>query len=983
MKEEKVFQLVAEYLKQYILVLTEGKEEAFLAINDIGPEMLQDADIPQVKGCCLVRVDQADYSEAVRCRNSEGLRKIVLLCSDSVRRIDSLKDFVECAIIPEDKELLWKLLANVFRLEDGVKIDLKEYVNTLIQYIPMEIKELIDYVGDCVQCDSEKGKISWEKLNDEVNRFGVWRTKGDYPKKGLLRRQIQYSRPDFVRRRLEKALEDEKLEDSLRKRLVSALAKDDIESLLKSVEYKDIEKYFRYKKPTEKNQKKEQEEEKVYRYSYDMYLKEEYEDIQAAEKEIQAAEKENSDDDNNAETESSEGSGYFEEAYNIFSASDEDLIEGRKQIERLCGLIDDYAILAGKKVKWKEWMTELLEEYNRSLERGDFQKITPVKLFQYCENQKKFISDYFRILGWLLADEAMNQVCNGSGLIEELQTLFCKVREGYVEMPFYHPAAGMYFLRLNRLYEAACRETGGLNILSDIPSYMVNQERLWFPIRFLQKKGKLYQLDYSCLETPGKITFYEKESRVSNSPVNFRLFNGIIEEYLRLNPYLGELVVCIVDLDDFRGISFLLGKLQKIMNANEYLISRITINIVSLKERELKRELSKLYDLGMEVENVYFRFIQGHYRKDSNELELSGLMENCDIIFFADTGVIYNARKMVRYTDNPNEVKRELEEFNVERQLDIFFQEKNYVELLWDTLQHIQNGGEVSLSKWSSQELNLRRVKEISDKVKEDPHFEAVIISANENLLRHIYWENNYCVKKSRASGNESVILTFSQQNSRQKLKEQGNGTIQISLSMVLDELSGEENICSRLLELENIQEIILQMSYAERRLCFQCIMVVKDADLTDEELGRCQMFAEETLKYAFADRGYLAGKFREILINELYGTVEDYTMALMLHQLSIYGAEDLEVTVEKGIQERKESSFYKNTDIMELLDMLEFFEEIKELDGSFVTRFREYYKKDMLSGVLRVTEETKLVDEQIRIKMEGLYESLCERIGE
>lgn len=975
MKEEKVFQLVAEYVKRYILALTEGKEEVFLAINDIGPEMLPDADIPQIKDCRLIHVDQADYSEAVLCRNNGELKKIVLLCSDSIRRIDSLKDFVECAIIPEDKEFLWKLLMDVFQLDGEVKIELKEYVNTLIQYIPMEIKELLEYVGDCVQYSNGKGKISWEKLNDEVNRFGVWRTKGKYPRKSMLRRQINYSRPDFARRRLEKALEDETLADSLRKKLVSALAKDEIEALFKSVEYKDIEKYFLNKKPMEKNQKKEQEEEKVYRYSYDMYLKEEYENIQAAEKEI-------SEYYDNAEKTSTEESGSFGEAYSIFFVSDEELAEGRKQIERLCALIDDYAILEGKKEKWKKDLTEFLDEYNQAMARGDFQKVTPIKLFEYCENQKKFVSIYFGILAWLLSDETMNQVCNGAELVDELQTLFCKVREGYIEMPFYHPVAGMYFLRLNRLYETACRETERLSLLSELPSYMVNQEKLWFPIRFLQKKNKLYQLDFSCLEAPGKIKFYEKESRVSNSPVNFRLFNNIISEYLRQNPYLGELIITIVDLDDFSGVSFLLGRLQKLMNANEYLLTRITINIVSLKERELKRELAKLYDLGMEVENIYFRFIQGHYVKDSNELELGGLMKGCDLIFFADTGVIYNARRMVRYTEDPNCVRRMLKDFDIEEQLDIFFQEKNYIELLWDTLQRVRNGGEVSLSKWSSQELNLRRIKEISDKVQEDSHFEAVIISTNENLLRNIYRGDNYCVKKSRTSGNESVILTFSQQSSRQKLKEQGNEKIQISLSRVLDELSGEEDFCSRLLEMENVQEIVLQMTYEEHQLCFQYMVDMKDVELTEEETERCRMLAEETVKYAFTDRGYLAGKFREILINELYGSAEDYTMALMLYRLSRQGVDGLAVNMNACERERKEKYFYRNSDIVELLDMLEFFEGMKEPDESSVTRFQEYYKRDMLFGILRVTEGIKLVDAHIRKNMESLYKSLSERIG-
>lgn len=976
MREERVFQLIGEYLKQYILTLTDEKEEAFLAVNDIGPEMLPDENVPYVKECRLIRVNQADYSEAVQCRNNGKLKKIVLLCNDSIRRIDSLKDFVECAIIPEDRELLWRLLTVVFQLGD-VKIELKEYVNTLVQYIPMEIKELIDYIGDCTQYGGGVGNISWERLNDEVNRFGVWRTKGSYPKKGMLRRQIQYSRPDFARRRLEKALEDNTLEESLRKKLLLALERDEIELLFKSIEYKDIEKYFRNKKPTEKTRKKEQEEERVYRYSYDMYLKEDYPTIQAVEREIAIFQE-------NGEDSQPEESGPFGEAYDLFFVSAEELTAGREKIEELRDLIEEYGVLAGKREKWKTYLSEFLDEYDRALERGDFQKITPVKLSEYSENQKKFISLYFDILAWLLSDETMNQVCNGTELVEELQTLFCKVREGYLEMPFYHPVAGVYFLRLNKLYEAACKETEMLSLLSELPSYMVNQEKLWFPIRFLQRKNKLYQLDFSSLEAPGRLLFYEQENRVSNSPVNFRLFNGIIEEYLRQNPYLGELIITIVDLNDFRGVSFLLGRLQKLMNTNEYLLTRITVNVVSLKERELKHELAKLYDMGMEVENIYFRFVRGRYGRDGNELDLDSLMGDCDLIFFADTSVIYNARKMVRYTEEPQKVRRKLKEFDLEEQIDVFFQEKNYIELLWDTMQRVQNGGEVSLSRWSSQELNLRRIKEISDKVQRDAHFQAVVISANANLLRHVYREDTYCVKRSRASGNESVILTFSQQNSREKLKEQGSGMALISLSRALDELSGEEDLCGRLLESENIQEIVLQVTYEKQRFSFRCVVTVKEVEMTEDEKERCQVFAEEAVRYAFEEKGYLAGKFREILINELYGAAEDFAMALALYQLVRYGTDAPAVGVDIRSQEERERVFYRNTDIMELLDMLDFFEQIEILDESSITRFQECYKKDMLSCILRAAGGTALlVEERTREKMESLYKSLCERIGE
>ena len=177
---------------------------------------------------------------------------------------------------------------------------------------------------------------------------------------------------------------------------------------------------------------------------------------------------------------------------------------------------------------------------------------------------------------------------------------------------------------------------------------------------FLQKGHKLYQLDYTSIREPGKILFYEKESRGANSPVNFRLLNSVIEEYIVQNPYLGTLSVSIVDLDDFQGLPFLLRRLQKLVNGKTCLLSKITIQIVSIRERELKRELERLYHRGMGDPGVYFRFIKGKYVNGGNELEIKDLLEGCDLLFFADTDVIYNSSKMVRYVQEPNEVRRRL-----------------------------------------------------------------------------------------------------------------------------------------------------------------------------------------------------------------------------------------------------------------------------------------------------------------------------------
>lgn len=968
MNEDKErFRLTARYLAAYIQELTAGKEEVFLALTDINAEMLPNEYLLPVEGCQLIRAEQEDYADAVRYRNDGEVKKLVLLCSDSVRRIDSLKDFIEYPMIPNDKNMLWKLLNQAFEITDRDEV-LEEYVFTLVQNIPVEIGELIDYLKDCISDEAGKKKFFRGKINDEMNRFGIWRTKGDGLNKTNLKRQIQYSKPDIVRQRLEKALEDETISEDLRKKIISALGKDKLENFIKEVEFEKVEDYFRYKKAVKKQKKEPEQEECIYGYSYDMCLKEEGWDIAAVEEEIKAGW-------DNPQEESDGRSGSFARAREMFAVDKQELQSYRREIENLYELVEEYGILKEKKEKWKAYLTELLAAFDQAVAMEDFQEITPVMLAKYCKNQERFISAYFAALGWLLRDEVMNHLCEGTEIVEAFQTLFCKEDKGRVDMPFFHPVAGIYFLRLKKLYETACRETELLETISDIPSLMVEQEKLWFPIRFLQKGHKLYQLDYTSIREPGKITFYEKESRGANSPVNFRLLNSVIEEYIIQNPYLGMLSISIVDLDDFQGLPFLLRRLQKLVNGKTCLLSRIVIQIISVKEGELKKELTRLYDMGMGDPGIYFRFIKGKYVSGGNELEIRNLLENCDLLFFADTDAIYNSGKMIRYTQEPNEVRKKLGKFNLKEQMGFLQEGRNHIELLWDTLQRIQNGGGAVLSKWNNQELNMRKLKEINSKVQEDAHFEAAIISANERLLRHIYREENYQIRKSRISGSESILLMLSQKNKKQELKERGEETAEISLSGLMDELSGEEDFCRQLLETENLQEIFLQAVYTDGKLCFRCVVETKDKEAAEEEREKYEQLAGELVKEVFNGSGHMLMKFREMLLNEFYGKTENYPLALALYQINRGKGSSPEMTVR--IQEAGEHSHYRTTDIMELLDMLDFFEKLIEVDESSVTRFSEYYKKEMLWHVLCVAEEERLLEEPMKRNMKILYERI------
>ena len=154
-------------------------------------------------------------------------------------------------------------------------------------------------------------------------------------------------------------------------------------------------------------------------------------------------------------------------------------------------------------------------------------------------------------------------------------------------------------------------------------------------------------------------------------------------------------------------------------------------------------------------------------------------------------------------------------------------------------------------------------------------------------------------------------------------------------------------------------------------------VVETKEKEAAEEETERYQQFAVELVRGAFADSGYMMAKFREMLIKEFYGKTENYPLALALYQAGKGRRNSPEVSVQ--IQEAGEGghSHYLTTDIMELLDMLEFFEKVVEVDENSVTRFMEYYKKEMLLHTLRIAEAEGLLETSMKKNMKTLYERI------
>ena len=87
-----------KYIKHYIEILTEGRDEFFISLCDIDEEFLKSINSSDFQKYKVAVVNNEDYSEAVHYRNDINVQRIVLLSGEGIKQIDSLKDFNEYSL---------------------------------------------------------------------------------------------------------------------------------------------------------------------------------------------------------------------------------------------------------------------------------------------------------------------------------------------------------------------------------------------------------------------------------------------------------------------------------------------------------------------------------------------------------------------------------------------------------------------------------------------------------------------------------------------------------------------------------------------------------------------------------------------------------------------------------------------------------------------------------------------------------------------
>lgn len=942
------------YLEKYIELLAGNQTEYFIAIVDVEKELVMEflqnkfSKVPYQ----TVWVERNDYADAVRQRNNPEIRQIVLLSSDSVKMIDSLKDFVEYPIIPENLDILWECIKGAF----GVELDseCRKILGTVLEQKQISLEDLLEYIGVCC----ERGKCTAEKMVANLYRFEIWSIKklpeGENLKKQQLLRMIRSSSPLLVETRLLGEITGGKTEFSEKeeKEILRCLSQNDLQRLFRNISYDErIERLFKGNHQKREIQDKEKLEEQQYENSYQYVIQE---NIQHS---IKKVEEELSQGEENVLSES------------IWLFEYPETVELTEKFERIKKDAARLNFTEKKRAEILKSLDELETCAVSAVENG--KTFPPPYLYHYVEGQKEFIEAYFRFLGKCLADDGIVRNCIGMDILGRMQNLFCEEKNGELTMPFYHPLVGAYYWKLQKKLE---EYQSRLSLQTDrlgheVITTLSQIEQMNFPVQYMVWERQLYQLDYNSLQNWNPyVVFRRAEDYTAGSWINIRIFNEDLVDYIKRQPFLPEIRVTIVDLNDIREIESMIERLQRLPDSRECMVHKVILNIVSEKEEELKRQLQESMDIDIDYPQVLFRFTRNLYQK-GREYELKKIIEHSDLLFLADSRILYQKPRLSAWQGESGWFRIQMEKLNVEKMLDAV-QEENQLEILWDSIHYIELEEEGKITCWKTREFRQTIFPMIQDAVKQYPDLTVVVMSSNSRALHHIYHTSGFQARKSIVPGKEMLILNYHKGCRRKKLHDRGKTEIGVSLKPFLEGVLGAAKTESLLYAETEEEKPWLVMSYEADGLGMRLEVNVENA-LSDSQERR-----EHYEELAKSIEGFFHNDtwFKQKLITMFYERADSYSAALTVDFL-----ERTEKMPQIEYRETVSPRLRKNVDadivsILEFQDMMEFIRKWSSIDERTVNRFRNFYREETLRYCLAADQSLHILENETRRKMEYIY---------
>ncbi|MCI9416246.1 MAG: hypothetical protein HFI82_02375 [Eubacterium sp.] len=955
-----------KYMQTYIGLLTKGRKEYFIAIVDIEKELV-DGFLKQEADYAMAWFERKEYSQAVVLRNDKSVSRIVLFSNDSVKMIDSLKDFVEYPAIPEDRDVFWQCLTAAFGQEPDN--DCKRVLETIMESRQIVLEDLFQYLGSCLD---KFGNFKFSKIVQNLYQLELWaiRTNNDKDldkakKKQYLKKLIRNSDPLLAETKLMGGITEKKVVFSVEKRqnIMKWLSKNDLKSVFKNVPYDEkIEQLFKGSGRKRKDLSQEKQEDQSYGSSYE-YAMQEFlkEPMRQVEETLLEAKPEDE---------------ILLDSKQRFSYPDKQEVEA--EFQEIRELMELLSFTEEKRMFLREELGELQQLFLRAREEGS--KYTPAYLWHYARSQEKFVRCYFALMGRCVSDKGIARMCLGMHFLSRLQRIFCREENGKIFMPFYHPLAGFYLISLQKKYEEFRElltvQTG--EFWEQTVRAMISREVMNFPIRYLLVQEELYQFDYGSIQDMNQEIIFEKtQEHTASSWVNIRLLNEDLLDYMERQKYLSEVYVTIVGINDISEIMSMTRKLKGFAESEKSMVHKVILNIVSDKEEELKNQLQENMEMDVEYPQVLFRFTKEMYI-NGQEYDIEHLIHDSDLLFLADSSILYQKPRLREWRKHPNQLMLDFEQFEVEK---LFGENQdNVLEILWDSMHYMELNHDVKLAFWDTKELNQSLLNQIRQKIGTDSHRTVVILSSNPQLMQHMYHLSEFQVHHSILSGQEMLLVNFHAGCRRKLLKEDGEASVSVFLKPFLEGVSGLDDMKCILSDKGETSEIpYLTISCQNRNIYLKCRLFINIQEEDAERENHYRKLIEDMLLLLNKNR-----TFKKKFMIMLYEETNSIPTALMLDYMQRTVIEEYQLDYEEVIGKPQKRSSADVAAIMQFQKMLDFVRERNGIDEYTVHIFAEsdLYSIEMLYQCIYADQQMNLLDEDTMRKMQELYTKLEENNG-
>lgn len=982
-----------EYLDCYVKQVTGDKEEFFLSFCDVEEELLEGLDTSELKRYCVIVVNNNDYSEAVRMRNTADISKIVLLSGEGIKQIDSLKDFNEFPIMAENREILWNCLQAALKLSSLHK-DARPFLATMLDHSEIELSALMEYLDKSVEDSktrrlhssfSQKSQetkarnvrrfLSPLELNNNLPMLGMWKSrKTGYLNKGETGRILSASRYSVVESRLTKAVMDGKILDSeIGKLIADSLSSDNLESIFGKVFYEDVKDYLKApsRSGSSADARSTDTEEIFYENSYQYSL------LMNTEKTVEEIEAEWMDDKNQEDSDAGQ-------QWSKYQCAEEDLIYYKEQFEQLKKVVHEMNL--------EERLIQKLESRLASLQRSFLEswamvsQITPVCLDRFCNSAIDYTQEYFDLLAFVLRESKVRSAVVGTTVIQMIQTLFCRVDGVTVQMPFYHPVCVFYHMRVRQMYRYVCSQQRkeGKDALRDRTWHtLIEKAGMQFPIEYVILDGKIYALDHATVWQSGQIKFVDENFGTVYSALDFRMVSRQILDYIISHPFLTDIRVAVIDISDLTGLVQLVNRILHFSQQPWCNIGRVEFLILSTREEELKKEMSALWDSIGTEEIVRFRFGRNGY-SNGERYNIDKVIEESDIIAIADNSVLYREPRQIVY--NNNGFKNRLEEINVERQVEREFEHPSPdIAVIWDSLQYIAENWEEGYRIWKNREIDNGLLADINHKVSECPNKAVVLLSSNEHILSEIFKTQYVHAHQGGYSSGNIIIIEFESVNQRQCLSDKGETMVSYSLKEFYDIVLGLENVQKFFSEF--LEDIWLEFGYRDKTFYCKCEVMEQNVDDFDGEwISQCLEWIQWQIEFLFSNSNILNSCFRDALLSYLLEQAENLPSILLIERLFaedirqlIGEVSDITIVGEKARGKNKVGAL-TGRDCMEALklhEILLFARSKAGIDEQSVSQFKERYESEFLERLIECDKLYGLLSDADRDKLLKIQERI------